>query len=168
MVKLRRVRYIVFLSYIGRKFNGFQKQYNQVVFLYQPDLITVQDVVEEALSHMGFHRWYFSTGSRTDKDVNGLRHPVMIEVEDPEDKIYSCLTFKKALNSRLKETDVSVADVWFAKDSFINKFSVQQKIYEYNILANLQDDKDHVFVRVANVWALENQLDFEKLKAASQ
>lgn len=168
MAKLRRVRYIVFLSYIGRKYNGFQKQYNQVDALDQPELVTVQDVVEEALAHMGFHRWYFSTGSRTDKDVNGLRHPVMIEVEDPEDKIYSCITFKKALNSRLKESDVSVADVWFAKDTFINKYAVQQKTYEYCILADLQDDKDHVFVRVANCWPLENRLEFPLVQTASQ
>lgn len=128
----------------------------------------MQDIVEDALAHMGFHRWYFSTGSRTDKDVNGMRHPVMIEVEDPEDKIYSCLTFKKALNSKLKETDVSVAEVCFAKDSFINKFAVQQKTYDYVILAGLEDDKDHVFVRTANAWAMEQRLDFGRLLAASQ
>ena len=97
MTKMRRVKYLVYFSYIGRSFNGFQKQYGWT------GLLTVQDVIEEALAHMGFHRVYMITGSRTDKDVNAYRHPVIVDVEDPEDKIYSCITFKKALNAKLKE-----------------------------------------------------------------
>ena len=77
LIQMRRVKYLVYLSYLGRGFNGFQKQYNQ------PGLITVQDVIERALGSAGFHRVYMTTGSRTDKGVNAYRHPIVVDVEDP-------------------------------------------------------------------------------------
>lgn len=45
----------------------------------------MQDVIDEALAHMGFHRVYMITGTRTDRSVNAYRHPCMIDVEDPVD-----------------------------------------------------------------------------------
>lgn len=76
-ITMRRVKYLVYLSYLGRGYNGFQKQYNQV------GLLTVQDVIEKALGAVGFHRVYMTTGSRTDKGVNAYRHPIVVDVEDP-------------------------------------------------------------------------------------
>lgn len=161
MTKLRRVKYLVFVSYYGRTFNGFQKQ-QYVQADDKPALITVQDVLEEALCKMGFHRSYLATGSRTDKGVNALRHPVIIDVEDPEDKIFTCQTFKKGLNYHLKETEVSCAEVYFVQEKFINKFAVKQKIYDYVIHADLQDDKDSCFIRAANCLAIYQKLPFDK------
>lgn len=132
MVKLKRVKYMVFFSYLGRSFNGFQKQY-QTVGCFDKDLLTVQDIIETHIYKMGFNRVYMFTGTRTDRGVNAYRHPVIIDVEDPEDvrpgnqKIYSCKTFKKALNHRLWEEQVSVADVYFLQERFVNMKAVKQK-----------------------------------------
>ena len=140
----------------------------------EPDLLTVQDVIEEALAHMGFHRVYLITGSRTDKHVNAYRHPCIIDVEDPADvassdeKIYTCSTFKKSLNNKLKDSEVSVAEVFFVKEKFINKFAVKQKIYEYVIHAGLGDDKDNIFLRINNCLTLADHIDFEGLQAAAK
>lgn len=82
-ITMRRVKYLVYLSYLGRAYNGFQKQYNQV------GLLTVQDVIEKALGAVGFHRVYMTTGSRTDKGVNAYRHPIVVDVEDPPE-VASC------------------------------------------------------------------------------
>lgn len=130
--------------------------------------MTVQDILEDALAKMGFHRSYLITGSRTDKGVNAYRHPVIIDVEDPEEKIFTCATFKKAMNNQLKETEVSVAEVFFVQEKFLNKYAVKQKIYDYVIHAALGDDKDNVFIRMSNCLPLEHRLDFEKIKEGSK
>lgn len=81
--ELVRVKYVVFLAYLGAGFNGFQ---------YQPKgaypgnpLLTVQGEVERILSALGFKRWYLSSGSRTDKGVSAYRHPIALDVEQPKE-----------------------------------------------------------------------------------
>lgn len=45
----------------------------------------MQDIIETHIYKMGFNRVYMFTGTRTDRGVNAYRHPVVIDVEDPED-----------------------------------------------------------------------------------
>jgi len=72
------------------------------------------------------------------------------------------------LNNRLKEQEVSVSDVWFVNEKFLNRFAVQQKIYDYVIHAGLGDDKDNIFIRINNCMSLEEKLPFDKIDKASQ
>lgn len=61
-----------------------------------------------------------------------------------------------------------MAEVFFVKEKFINKFAVKQKIYEYVIHAGLGDDKDNVFLRVNNCLTLADHLDFQSLRATAR
>ena len=74
--------------------------------------------------------------------------------------------FKKAVNHKLREDEVSVAEVFFLHEKFLNKYAVKQKQYEYVVQAGLGDDRDNVFLRVHNSLCLEHKVDFEKLQKA--
>ena len=61
-----------------------------------------------------------------------------------------------------------MAEVFFVREKFINKFAVKQKVYEYVIHAGLGDDKDNIFLRVNNCLTLADRIDFEALSATAK
>ena len=76
--------------------------------------------------------------------------------------------FKKALNHKLREDEVSISEVFFLHEKFLNKYAVSQKQYEYVVQAGLGDDRDNVFLRVTNSLCLEHKIDTDKLQRACQ
>lgn len=142
-IERRRIRYLVYFSYIGRRYNGYQKQ-----SIPNPLIKTVQKQIENAINQCHFIRHNMFTSCRTDAGVNAFKHPVLLEVETlakvnnstfyvcwelyfritliPQ-KIISLEKLKSSINSKLLKTDISVFNIRYANRNFNPNFCTVYK-----------------------------------------
>jgi tRNA pseudouridine38-40 synthase len=97
------LNYKVILSYDGNHFHGFQKQ---------PSIITVQQVIEKALSNL-LQNFEITYAGRTDAGVHA-KHQVLSVVTD--EKISE--SFKTSFNA-LVGKHIYIKQIKIAKESFI-------------------------------------------------
>lgn len=81
------------LAYLGQGYHGFQRQ---------PDQITVEQVVLEALGKLELLKGSFCYAGRTDRGVSALGQVITFDIEDQKRK----LAVPRVINSKLPE------DVW--------------------------------------------------------
>lgn len=113
-------RYKLTIAYDGTKFHGFQRQ---------PDMRTVQGVVENALSKMtkGTHVEVYGSG-RTDAGVHAFGQ--VIHFDYPGDM--PAENMLRAINS-LMPLDVVVENSAIVDENFHARFGVKQKTYQYRV-----------------------------------
>ncbi len=112
------MNYLLTICYDGANYCGYQ---------IQPNLKTVQGVLEEALKQVfGVSVKTYASG-RTDAGVSALGQTVNF-VADKKFKEYSLLGY---LNTILP-SDVRVLSVKYVPDDFNARFSAKQKTYAYN------------------------------------
>lgn len=112
------MNYLLTICYDGANYCGYQ---------IQPNLKTVQGVLEEALKQVfGVSVKTYASG-RTDAGVSALGQTVNF-VADKKFKEYSLLGY---LNTILP-SDVKVLSVKYVPDDFNARFSAKQKTYAYN------------------------------------
>lgn len=112
------MRYLIYFSYDGREFNGYQKQ---------EGLRTVQDELEKALKFINGGRETIITSSgRTDKGVHALMAAAHFDltVDITEYKL------KRALNSNLPD-DIHVISAQIVDSDFHARYLVKEKEYQY-------------------------------------
>ena len=112
-------RYLCVVQYIGKNYNGFQKQNNGV---------TIQQKIEEALNEaFGIDAEIFASG-RTDAGVNALAQTFHFDANltIPAPKI------PLAVNQFLPE-DISILSSKQVDDNFNARFDVKKKTYQYNL-----------------------------------
>ena len=107
------------LMYDGSNYFGYQRQQG---------FITIQQVMEEALSKITKENIVVSGCGRTDSKVHALNYVLSFKTNSsmPVDK------FPVALNSILPH-DISVIDAKQEQDDFEGRFSVKRKTYIYKI-----------------------------------
>ncbi|KRK79705.1 tRNA pseudouridine(38-40) synthase TruA [Companilactobacillus nodensis] len=113
-------RYKLTIAYDGTKFHGFQRQ---------PDMRTVQGVVENALSKMtkGTHVEVYGSG-RTDAGVHAFGQ--VIHFDYPGDM--PAENMLRAINS-LMPLDVVVENSAIVDENFHARFGVKRKTYQYRV-----------------------------------
>lgn len=137
------------IRYDGTNYHGWQ---------YQPNGITVQQIIEEALSELLSQEIKVTGCSRTDAGVHALDYVFnfMADTEIPVEKL------PYALNYRLEE-DVSAIEAWEAPAEFNARFSCKGKRYIYRIQNAKQ--KNPFLNRYS--WHIPYNLDVKKMKLAA-
>lgn len=143
------MNYLVVVSYDGSKFFGFQRLNEEV---------SVQKVLEEALTKINKHSVVIKGAGRTDRGVhaNGQCISFKLDVEISEDGL------RRALNSIVKPY-IYVKQVLKVDDDFHARFSVKRKKYIYKI--NLGEFNPLIF---DYVYQSEFKLDIKKMKEVAK
>ncbi len=137
------------IRYDGTNYHGWQ---------YQPNGITVQQVMEEALSDLLDAPIQVTGCSRTDAGVHALEFVLNFFAETgiPVEKL------PYALNYRLPE-DISAVEAWQVAEEFNARFSCKGKQYVYH----LQNAKQKNPFLNRYSWHIPYHLDVEAMKKAA-
>lgn len=142
-------RYFLQLSYKGTNYHGWQ---------IQPNAISVQEVIEKALSTILREKISVVGAGRTDTGVHASYYILHFEVVDslPEN---IDLPFK--LN-RFLPPDIAVQNVWAVNDGMHARFSAISRTYHYFISTT----KNPFSTEIA--YEYTKSLDIEKMNEAAQ
>ena len=140
------MRYFIELSYNGKAYHGWQNQ---------PNAITVQQVLEEALSVLLNTKIEVVGAGRTDSGVHASQMYAHVDVDVELD--ISTLSYK--LNSFLPN-DIAIHDIYKVKDEAHARFDATSRTYHYKI-----STKKNVFNNDF-AYQLQLPLDFEKMNEA--
>lgn len=143
-------RYALGVEYEGSRFHGWQKQ---------PDVLSVQAVLEAALASVADHEVALACAGRTDKGVHALGQVVHFDchTERPPS------AFVRGANRLLPET-VRVRWVQVVTDDFHARFSARARRYRY-IVCNSREAP--VFFRQGVSWWRE-PLDADLMHKAAR
>jgi len=118
-----KCRLLVGVSYLGNKYNGFQKQ------PHMSQCVTIQDRLERALTVAGYTNTFVFTGSRTDSKINAVNHPVVVDIFSSEPISLERSEVKRKLNEAFKvgQDDISVLTVDYLDKGFVYNRAVREK-----------------------------------------
>lgn len=114
------MRYFIQFSYFGKPYHGWQKQ---------PNAITVQQVLEEALSTLLRHPAETVGAGRTDTGVHAKEIFAHFETDAIADDVH----FVYRLNALLPEA-IAVRQIYEVSDGAHARFDAIQRTYEYWIV----------------------------------
>ena len=141
-------RYFIFFSYDGAAYHGWQ---------VQPNGVTVQQRLEEALSTLLREETPVTGAGRTDAGVHALK---MIAHFDTEQEV-DCPRLADKLN-RLLPQDIAVQQVQPVTGDAHARFSATSRTYHYHIHTHKSP-----FLN-AYSWQVYGQLDFQRMNEAAQ
>ena len=142
------MRYLMTISYDGTNYNGYQKQ---------PDLITVQEVIETALTKINSNKPVsIHASGRTDSKVHALNQKAHFDLDNK----LECSKIKHALNSLLPQ-DIYIKSVKEVDENFHARFDVLKKEYIYKI--NMGEYNP---LEVNYIFQYNKELNIEKIKEA--
>ena len=142
------MRYLLELSYNGTNYHGWQ---------IQPNSITVQAVIEKALSVMLNQKIHVVGAGRTDAGVHAayfcLHFDSSNSIDDQKGFIYK-------LNSYLK-SDIYVINILKVSDDFHARFDALARTYQYKLTI-----KKNPFLK-DQAYYIRKNLDFSKMNLAA-
>lgn len=113
------MRYFIRLAYNGGKYHGWQRQ---------PNALSVQQVIEEALSTVLRHPAPITGAGRTDTGVNARTMYAHFDTDNPLD----CQRIMKALN-RLCGKEIAIYDLFEVNEQAHARFDATERTYKYFI-----------------------------------
>lgn len=144
-------RYRLTLEYDGTPFAGWQRQ---------ADMISVQQVVEEAIGKMSGETVVIQAAGRTDSGVHALGQVVSFDLSKPWDPF----RIREALNFHTKPHPVAIIACDAVADDFEARFSAIGRHYEYRIL----NRRGRPAIDDFRVWHCPMALDADAMHAAGQ
>jgi len=144
---MRNIRLTI--EYDGTGYHGWQ---------IQPNVRTVQGIIEGKLAQITGERVRLIASSRTDSGVHALGQVANFKTHSSLD----ARSFLKALNSLLPE-DIRVKEVEEVDEAFHARFSAKGKIYEYRIL---NGELSSPFYRHFS-WFVPGRLDLARMREAA-
>jgi tRNA pseudouridine38-40 synthase len=144
-------RYRLILEYDGTPFAGWQRQ---------ADLLSVQQVVEEAIEKMSGEAVSIQAAGRTDSGVHALGQVVSFDLSREWDPF----RIREALNFHTKPHPVAIIDAAAVPDDFEARFSARARHYEYRIL----NRRGRPALDDLRVWHCPMTLDADAMHAAAQ
>jgi tRNA pseudouridine38-40 synthase len=144
-------RYKLIVEYDGTPFAGWQRQ---------AGVLSVQQVVEEAIEKMSGETIAIQAAGRTDSGVHALGQVVSFDLS----KEWDPFRIREALNFHTKPHPVAIIDAAAVPDSFEARFSAIGRHYEYRIL----NRRGRPALDDLRVWHCPAVLDAEPMHAAAQ
>lgn len=142
------MRYFAICSYLGTNYNGWQRQ---------PNGITIQEIIENALSKILSQKIEITGSSRTDTGV----HASMQTFHFDYDNNLLCIEkFIYKLNRILPE-EIAIKEMQIVDNDFHARFNAKFRRYEYYILSK----KDPILAKTSLL--LYKNLDVEKMNSAA-
>jgi tRNA pseudouridine38-40 synthase len=114
------MRIVLYLNFKGTAYAGWQRQKNAV---------SVQQVVEDALTKITGARAVLHAAGRTDAGVHAYSLPAHFDTDFP----MPLERYRQVLNTVLPP-DISINGVSLAPEGFHAQYSVTERVYEYKIL----------------------------------
>lgn len=144
---MKRLKFIV--AYDGTNYHGFARQ---------PNAVTIQEKIEQAIYEITKQNIEVIGSGRTDTGVHAKGQCCIIDIETgiPAEK------FGNALNSKLPK-DIIVRDVEEVSQDFHPRYCVKKKTYRYQILTSRENDP---FLR-NYVHFYPRKLDVEQMRKAA-
>ncbi len=144
----KRIKLII--EYDGSNYCGWQIQPNQV---------TVQGKIEEALFKITQQKIKIHGSGRTDAGVHALGQVAHFDI----DFVLLPIKYTRAINTCLPK-DISIRHAEEVKSDFHSRYSATGKIYTYEI----DNAKNRPAIDRHKVWWLTDEIDFEILKKAAE
>lgn len=141
------MRYFIELSYNGKSFHGWQNQ---------PNAITVQNVVEDALSKLLKSSISIVGAGRTDAGVHAQQMYAHFDADE-----FDCNLIQYKLNSFLPKT-IAIHDIFKVKEDAHARFDAISRSYIYKI-----STKKDVF-GYENSYYFKNSLDIDRMNKACE
>lgn len=116
------MRYALKIEYEGTCYFGFQRQFN-------PDLPTIQDKLETAISKIANHAVTIVAAGRTDAGVHATHQVIHFD----SDAVRASHNWLMGINTELPG-DIAVAAIQPVSSEFHARFSAVLRSYEYRIL----------------------------------
>jgi tRNA pseudouridine38-40 synthase len=145
-----KTRYFIFLSYKGTSYHGWQ---------LQPNSVTVQKILDEALSLILSEDIRTTGAGRTDTGVHALLFCAHFDSLSPDLSDQKKLVFK--LNRFLPE-DISISLIRKVNPDSNARYSAVSRTYKYYISRT----KDPFFI--SSSWYLHGDLDIDAMNKASR
>jgi tRNA pseudouridine38-40 synthase len=142
------MRYFIELAYNGTRFCGWQRQ---------PNGVTVQEVLEKALSTLLRKETEIIGCGRTDTGVHATQYFAHFDTETivPKDTAHHI--------NRILSKDVSVKHIFLVEDTVHARFGATKRSYEYTILFH----KNPFLTETAYYLHVAKQLDVVKMNEAA-
>lgn len=141
-------RYLITFAYDATNYHGYQKQ---------PHLITVQQVMEEALTKINNNnKVVLHATSRTDRGVHAVNQKGHCDIGVD----ITCYKLKRALNSNLPN-DIHVNDVEEVNDEFHARYMATKKQYIYTLNMGEYNPLERNYV-----YQYNKMLDVKSMKEA--
>ena len=144
-------RYCLKLEYDGTPFAGWQRQ---------ADVLSVQQVVEEAITRMSGETVAVQAAGRTDAGVHALGQVVSFDLSREWDPF----RIREALNYHTKPHPVAIVEAAAVPETFEARFSAIARHYEYRIL----NRRGRPALEDRRVWHCPKALDGGAMHAAAQ
>ena len=138
------------IAYDGSEYHGWQ---------YQPDTVTVQGIISEAITKLTGDFVRVVGASRTDAGVHALGQAACIKVDSP----IPTRNFVKAVNDRLPE-DIVIISAKEVEDDFDVTRDVKNKLYRYTIY----NGKTRPVLQIKHCWFYPYELDVKKMNEAAK
>lgn len=143
-------RYFIFLSYDGAAYHGWQRQ---------PNAVSVQQVLEEALSTILRKEIQITGAGRTDQGVHARDMAAHMDLED--ECLIDCIQLQDKLN-RILPQDISIKEIREVSLDLHARFSATLRRYTYTVTL-----KKDPFLRDRSL-RLFSRPDFDRMNQAAQ
>ena len=143
------MRYFIECAYKGTNYSGWQIQINA---------LTVQEVIEKALSTLLKHKIDMTGSSRTDTGVHAMQQFAHFEIEE---EIMDCENLVYRIN-KLLPIDISVQKIFKVANDYHSRFEAISRKYEYRI-----SRKKNPFQKGLS-YEFNGNLDIERMNEASR
>ncbi len=117
-------RYKITLEYNGHGYAGWQRQ---------PDVLSIQQVVEEAINGFTNQNVSIIVAGRTDAGVHARGQVFHVDLK-PFSKPMDEFAVLKAINAYLRPHPIAIINVQIAGEDFHARFSATNKLYRYRII----------------------------------
>ncbi len=138
------------IEYVGTRYHGWQRQ---------PNLPTLQGILENCITQISDERIRLMGAGRTDAGVHALGQVANFKTESR----LKAQTWKRALNALLPE-DIVVLKTKVVAETFHARRSARSKIYQYRIL----NRKTPSAISAAFTWHTPIPLNLKWMRAAAR
>ena len=140
--------YQIIVEYLGSNYVGWQ---------YQKNGVSIQSLIEKALSKILKSKIKINGSGRTDAGVHATGQSANFFSEK---KIINKFQFLNSTNFFLKETDISIIDLKKKKKDFHARHSAKKKNYKYIIM----NRETHSPIFKKRSWQIKKKLNLFKMK----
>ena len=144
------MRYKLLIEYDGTPFVGWQRQQDQ---------LSVQEVLEKALSVAVREKIEIQGSGRTDTGVHALGQVAHFDTIQPVD-LYK---LRESINALVRPHPISIKEIKLVSDDFHARFSAKQRTYLYQI----QNTRYPPALDKNRVWWFVHPLDEIKMQEAA-
>jgi len=147
---MAKIKYKITIEYDGSRFFGWQKQ---------PDALTAQATLENAIFEFTQEKVLSFAAGRTDTGVHALEQVVHFELT----KEFSTHQMIQGLNFYLKNTGLYVLSSTIVPADFHARFSCYARSYKYVILNRFAPSP----IYEKQAWHIKNELDLTQMNQAA-